>query len=159
MSFRSLIWLLSLLSLAYIPVLAQDVTETSLIYGAQISGEITQQQPRAAYYFDGLRGEVISISLSVNNGDLDPLLTLLNASGQIITSLDDSGSDRNITIDALTIPQTNRYYIIVGRFGMGLGNTTGAFKLDIERIGVSGESGSALRYGDSVINNITNMFI
>src|SRR5690606_13201466 len=33
----------------------------------------------------------------------------------------------------------------------------GSFDLSVERIGVSSASGSALRYGDSVINNITNM--
>lgn len=157
MLFRLVIALTGLIWLLGIPALAQEETDTSLIYGARISGEITQQQPRAAYYFDGLRGEVISISLSVNRGDLDPLLTLLDASGQIIATLDDNGTDRNLTIDALTIPQSSRYYVIVGRFGMGLGNTIGTFELNIERIGVSGESGSALRYGDSVINTIGNM--
>lgn len=157
MSFRLVPGLISLLWLLSFPAQAQDEPDASLIYGARISGEITQQQPRAAYFFDGLRGEVISIRLSISKGDLDPLLTILDASGQIVAALDDNGTERNLTIDALTIPQSNRYYIIVGRFGMGLGNTSGAFELAIERIGVSGESGSALRYGDSVINTIGNM--
>jgi len=146
------------LLLCYASVQAQDdEPSTALIYGGRITGIIGTQQPRAAYFFDGLRGEVVSIGLRATSGDLDPILLLLDASGRVITKRDDSNGERHITINAITIPQSGRYYVVVGRFGMGLGSTNGNFELDIERIGVSGESGSALRYGDSVINNITNM--
>lgn len=140
-------------------VQAQDdgSPETSLIYGAQITGEVTANNPRNIYFFDGLRGEVVSITLQTSRGDLDPIVTLVDSNGRIIMQRDDGGGSRNIVISAFTIPQSLRYYLIVGRFGMALGSTTGSFELKIERIGVSGESGSALRYGDSVINNITNM--
>lgn len=142
-----------------IPVQAQDTPndQTSLNYGAQIIGEISRTQDRNVYYFDGLRGEVVSISVTATKGDLDPILTLIDANGRVIAQRDDGDGSRNVRIPALTIPQSFRYYVIVGRFGMGLGSTTGTFNLKIERIGVSGESGSALRYGDSVINNISHM--
>lgn len=142
-----------------ITVLAQDDSgeQTNLIYGAQITGEITRTQPRSVYYFDGSRGEVVAISLKTTRGDLDPILTLIDSTGHVVMQRDDGGGDRNVSIPAFTIPQSLRYYIIVGRFGMALGTTAGSFELNIERIGVSGQSGSALRYGDSVINNITNM--
>ncbi len=141
------------------PVAAQDTPDdqTGLDYGAQITGEITKNQPRSVYYFDGLRGEVVAISVTATKGDLDPILTMIDANGRVIAQRDDTNGTRNITIQALTIPQSLRYYVIVGRFGMGLGSTNGTFQLNIERIGVSGESGSALRYGDSVINSISNM--
>lgn len=141
------------------PVYAQDTpdAQTSLIYGAQITGEITRTQTRSVYYFDGLRGEVVAIGLTATKGNLDPILTVIDANGRIITQQDDGDGSRNVNILALTIPQSLRYYVIVGRFGMSLGSTTGSYKLSIERIGVSGESGSALRYGDSVINSINAM--
>ncbi|MBI1277362.1 MAG: hypothetical protein GC179_04475 [Anaerolineaceae bacterium] len=156
------IFILILTALYIVPhVQAQNTPqpndETSLDYGAQITGEITKANTRSVYYFDGLRGEVVAISVTTTKGDLDPLLTLIDANGRVIAQRDDSNGSRNINIQALTIPQSLRYYVIVGRFGMSLGSTTGTFKLNIERIGVSGESGSALRYGDSVINNISNM--
>ncbi|MCA0456292.1 MAG: PPC domain-containing protein [Chloroflexi bacterium] len=140
-------------------LLAQDTEDeqTNLIYGAQITGEISRNQPRSVYYFDGSRGEVVAINLRTTRGDLDPILTLIDSTGQVVMQRDDGAGDRNISIPAFTIPQSLRYYIVVGRFGMALGTTTGSFELNIERIGVSGQSGSALRYGDSVINNITNM--
>jgi hypothetical protein len=153
------ILLLSLLLTA--PIFAQDddteTDETGMVYGGRISGEINNRTPRVVYYFDGLRGEVVSVSLTATNGNLDPVLMVMDTTGNIIASRDDSGGSRDITLDALSIPQSSRYYVIVGRFGYGLGSTTGAFDLNVERIGVSSASGSALRYGDSVINNITNM--
>ena len=142
-----------------IPAQAQDTPadQTSLDYGAHITGEISPKQDRSVYYFDGLRGEVVAISVTATKGDLDPILTLIDANGRVIAQRDDGNGTRDVKIPALTIPQSLRYYVIVGRFGMSLGSTTGTFMLNIERIGVSGESGSALRYGDSVINNISNM--
>ncbi len=142
-----------------IPAWAQDTpsNQTSLDYGAQITGEVSRTQDRNVYFFDGLRGEVVAITVVATKGDLDPILTLIDANGRVIAQRDDGNGSRNVSIPALTIPQSLRYYVIVGRFGMNLGSTTGTFKLTIERIGVSGESGSALRYGDSVINNISNM--
>ena len=141
------------------PVQAQDTPseQTSLNYGTQITGQISATQDRNLYYFDGLRGEVVAISVTATKGDLDPILTLIDANGRVVAQRDDANGSRNVSIPALTIPQSLRYYVIVGRFGMSLGSTTGTFQLHIERIGVSGESGSALRYGDSVINNISNM--
>ncbi len=150
--------LLSLLLLA-IPVSAQDDSsdQTGVAYGGQISGQISNQTPRRVYYFDGQRGEVVALSLTATSGNLDLVLTVMDATGNILLNQDDSQGGRDIQVDALSIPQSARYYVIVGRFGYGLGSTTGGFDLTVQRIGVSSASGSALRYGDSVINNITNM--
>lgn len=153
-------WLMALvLGLFPLPGLqAQDTPEVSpLVYGSPVSGQISTRQPRLTFAFDGLRGEVISIHLQTTSGDLDPVLTLTDAAGGLLVSQDDSRGGRDITLEAITIPETNRYSIAVGRFGYRLGSTSGAFELSIERIGVSSASGSALRYGDSVINNITHM--
>lgn len=156
---RWLDFLLLIAALFISPLLAQDEEpdETGVVYGGRISGQINNQTPRAVYYFDGLRGEVVAIKLAATGGDLDPVLMVMDTSGNIIANQDDSRGSRDITIDALSIPQSSRYYVIVGRFGYSLGSTSGGFDLDVERIGVSSASGSALRYGDSVINNISNM--
>jgi hypothetical protein len=141
-------------------ILAQEETpeaETSLQYGARIEGTINNQTPREAYYFEGLRGEFVSISVEVVSGNLDPVLAVLDNSGNLITSLDDAAQSRSPRIDSLRIPRSDRYYVVVGRFGYGVGSTSGNYELSIDRVGISFESGSTLRYGDSVINNITNM--
>src|SRR5215470_4256613 len=91
--------LLLLVGLSTMPVLAQDDSapdETGVSYGGKISGQINNQTPRAVYYFDGLRGEVVSISLQATGGDLDPVLTIMDATGNIIASQDDSQGSSNI---------------------------------------------------------------
>lgn len=139
---------------------AQEETpeaDTGVDYGTRISGTINNQTPRQAYFFEGLRGEFVSITIEVTNGNLDPVLVVLDNSGNLVASLDDTAQSRNPRIDSLRIPRSDRYYVIVGRFGYTLGTTTGSYDLSIDRVGISFESGSTLRYGDSVINNITNM--
>lgn len=140
------------------PLSAQDEPlETGVTYGGRIEGTLDNGTPRTAYYFDGLRGEVISLKLVVTQGDLDPIVSISDANGVLIARYDDSDGNRDVNIDALVVPRSGRYFIIVARFGLSLGNTGGTFELSVERIGVSSNSGSTLRYDDSVINNISNM--
>jgi hypothetical protein len=122
-------------------VFAQEVTPepiegTLISYGQLIQGTLNFETPRIVYAFEGLRGEVINVDVEVLRGDLDPVVTLVD--------------------EAVRIPRSDRYYLVVGRFGYSLGSTAGDFTLRVERIGVSSASGSALRYGDSVSNTITD---
>lgn len=144
------VWLLLAL-----PAAAQETA--SLSYGVPASGTLNNTTFRAAYSFDALRGEVLAIRLVTTGGSLDPVLTLLDGSGGVVFSQDDSGGSRDITLEAFRVPHTGRYTLVVGRFGYSLGSTSGSYELSVERIGVSSASGSALRYGDSVINTISNM--
>jgi hypothetical protein len=157
---RPLIWAFLFLLLA-LPALAQEPTATpdsdGVNYGGLISGQINDQNPRAVFFFDGLRGEVIAISLRATSGDLDPVLKVIDVNGDVVVNRDDSNGSRDVVIGALNLPRSSRYYVIIGRFGYGLGSTSGAFELDIQRIGVSSASGSALRVGDSVINRIDDL--
>jgi hypothetical protein len=153
--------LICLLLLCAAPLRAQDATATpdgsvALPYDAPIAGRLDDTTPRVVYALDGLRGEVVSIRLRATGGSLDPILTVLDSAGVPLAQRDDSLGGRDITLDSVRLPQTQRYFIIVGRFGYALGSTSGAYELLVERIGVSSESGSALRYGDSVINEISS---
>ncbi|MEP7294088.1 MAG: pre-peptidase C-terminal domain-containing protein [Chloroflexota bacterium] len=125
-----------------------------------MSGTLNDATPQAIYAFTGLRGDVISIDLSVISGDLDPMLSLIDSSGSVI-ALSDDGSlsgrgSRDLRLASLHLPHSDQYSLIVARFGYLLGTTSGAFSLTVDRIGVSSASGSALRYGDSVYNTITD---
>ncbi len=148
--------LLALAALIGLPLRAQDGS-SGLAFGAANTGRITNASPRAAYYFEAQRGEVIAISLAVTEGDLDPVLLVLDDAGAVLASLDDSGGSRVPQVASLVIPRTGRYFVVVARFGYALGTTAGAYELRIERVGVSSASGSALRYGDQVINRISDM--
>jgi hypothetical protein len=153
--------MICLLMLA-IPVRAQDLTPTpsgdqNLAYGLGSTGIIDDSTPRRVYSFEGLRGEFISLTLRASSGDLDPVLLVLDSAGTVLAQRDDSAAGRDVTIDSVRIPQTDRYFVVVGRFGYGLGSTRGAYELRLERIGVSFEDGSGLRFGDDVLNQITDM--
>lgn len=136
---------------------AQTDSDANLDYDNVMSGRLDHQRPRDVYYFEGQRGEVLAIDLEVTAGDLDPVLMVINNSGEVLFSQDDKGGDRVPSISRLTLPHSDRYYVIVGRFGYSLGSTTGTYTLNISRVGVSSASGSQLRYGDQIINRINNM--
>jgi hypothetical protein len=149
---------LFLLSLAAVlPAWAQD---TAFGYGVHVNGTVNDASPRTVYQFTGLRGDVIAIDLSVTSGSLDPMLTLMDGQGTVIALSDDAAAagrgSRDLHLDSLHLPRSDQYSLVVGRFGYGLGTTSGGYTLAVDRIGVSSESGSALRYGDSVYNTITD---
>lgn len=155
--------LLAWLALA-VPSAAQEVTPENtggIAFGTQVVGRLNDAAPFAEYVFEGLRGDVVMVTLEVTGGDLDPLLTLVDTRGSLLAMRDDTSSDvpvgaRGIRLESLRLPGTGVYRILVGRFGYGLGSTEGDYRLTLERVGASSESGSALRYGDSLINTITD---
>lgn len=120
-----------------------------LIYDQPAAGALNDDTPRAVYAFEALRGEIVSVALTVVGGDLAPVLAVVDGSGGVLAA-----SDTATAFDSLRIPVSQRYFVVVGRFGGRLGRTSGAFALEVRRVGVSSASGSALRYGDSVINTI-----
>lgn len=154
------LWLLMfMLLLSAKPTAAQNTldlsTATPLQFGEAASARLDNSTPRALFRFEGLRGEFISLSLRPLDGNLDPLMLVMDSNGALLASQDD-GLGRGSVLDTLRIPRNDVYYVVVTRFGGSLGNTLGNFELSLERVGVSSQSGSTLRYQDTVINTITN---
>jgi hypothetical protein len=154
-------WILSLLLLGILaatwPVQAQDEESTGLQYGLTVTGQISNSAPRVAYFFEALRCDILSVQLRATSGNLDPVLTIVDDTGTAILTRDDSEGVTDVFFEPLSIPHSGRYYVVVGRFGYGLGSTSGGFELTIERIGNGSAYGCAMRYGDTVTNTITNM--
>jgi hypothetical protein len=160
----TLVLLLTLILI--LPAYAQEVTPESthaaaLAYGTQVVNELDSTRPFVEYVFEGLRGDVASLSLEVMSGDLDPMLTLIDPLGGLLATRDDTAlggqsGARGIRIEALRLPRSGLYRIIVGRFGYQQGSTEGSYRFTLERVGASSASGSGLRYGDSLINSITD---
>jgi hypothetical protein len=126
----------------------------ALEYGISASGTIDERTPSVIYTFEGLRGDLVGIDLRVTGGDLIPLLTLVDSGGGVVALRTGAGSA--IAIRSLRLPASDRYFLIVGRFGYAVGTTGGSYTLSLERRGASSLSGSALRYGDTVINTISD---
>lgn len=151
---------LTLLTLLLLAVSLQaqdtdDVDDTVLRYNEDVDGRLDNLTPSARYTFEGLRGEFVSLTLTTQDGNLDPMLTVLGARGEVLALLDD-GSGRGAQIGSLRIPQNGTYTVVVSRFGGTLGTTAGGYTLRLERVGISSQSGSALRYDDTIINTISD---
>ncbi len=155
---RLRLWLLVLIICTVLPIAAQEDDLPRLVtYGEVATGQIDNLTPYEVYAFDGLRGDYLSIRARATEGNLDVVLTILDSSGRALANRDDSGGSLDAEIETLLIQSSERYSIVVARFGYGLGSTSGSYELLIERIGNSSASGSALRYGDSISNTITTI--
>lgn len=142
-------------SLVFVITLPVHAQSAALEFGVTVRGRLDDAAPRIVYTFDGLRGDVISLSLQVTGGDLEPMLILMNGVGTVI-DLPDDAPGRDVRFGSLRVPETAEYFVILSRFGDRLGTTAGDYSLSLTRVGVSSEGGSVLRYGDSVYNSVDN---
>ena len=151
--------LLLLLLLLLAPALAQprEINASDYAVGTDgvISGRLDDDSPRDIFTVEGLRGEVIRFELAVTDGDLDPMLSIFDNSGQLALYRDDSAAGLGVQHD-FTMELSGRYFVVVARFGYSLGTTAGDYELRMTRKGVLSEGGSTLRYNDSVIGVISD---
>ncbi len=111
----------------------EDVPRVS--YGTTITGHISDETPDLLYAFWGVEGDVITVSMNRSDGDLDPVVSLLDADQNVLISDDDSGGGQNARIGEYTIRTTGTYYVRASRFHgtTAPANTEGAFVLVLAR--------------------------
>lgn len=127
------------------------------------SGVINNTNYEFRYDFDAQRGDIVNIRLETIAGDLDPLLILVDADGELIAQNDDSevplGSPRDSNLQDIVIPESNTYTVIATRFQQQLGTSTGTFNLtlEIEPAAVTDEGDTVLlSYGDTHEGRLNN---
>lgn len=147
--------LLPLLTLLAVAGAGQAQGEALLTVGASVDGTLDARRSRMVWGFDGLRGQVITLALEVPAGELDAVLLLLDAGGEQLAAADDLDGGLTPRLGPLSLPASGRYTIVVTRPGQALGTTAGGFRLKLAQVGVSSREGSVLRYGDQVINRIS----
>ena len=145
--------LLCIASFPLLPAAAQGGTQ--LEFGQPVEGALDDVTFRVVYAFTAAADEVISLSMTRIEGDLDPYLLLMDTAGTILAASDDGGDGRNALIPLLRVPVEGRFFVIATRFGQEHGSTTGTYRLLLERLGESSPDGAALQYGDSVVGRIT----
>jgi hypothetical protein len=120
-------------------------------YGASVAGSVSDEIPSRYFRFDASRGDVITVTLNTEAGNLDPALTLVDAQ-QIELAQDDDGDDgRNARIAAFTVPRSGIYYLLATRHDGVEGQTSGEFTLELSgRPGVVGGRALEIVYGASV---------
>ncbi len=146
-------WWVLLVGITVVRAQFEPTTATPLRFSETTEGYLDANTPQSVFVLDGRRGEYIRASVLTVEGTLQPTLTIVRSNGEIITSGFD-GLPNGVYFPSLQLPASDRYFFVVARFGGLLGDTQGRFQLEAERLGVSSESGSSLRYDDIVINTI-----
>lgn len=129
----------------------------SLEFGMAVSGELDDTTFRQIYMFTALANEVIALSMTRTEGDLDPYLLLVDGQGAILSLSDDDGSGSDASIASKRIPVDGRFFVVATRYGQEHGSTTGAYSLLLSRVGAGiTETATTVQYGDSVLGQITD---
>ena len=103
----------------------------TLTYGTSVTGEINANNPADLYAFYGRAGEIVSISMTRVDGNLDAFLELLNNAQEVVAGNDDGGNNQNALIANYSLPGTGMYTIRARRFSGSEGNpnTAGGYVL------------------------------
>jgi len=128
--------------------------ENLIVYGQVVTGQINNNAPLQTYSFEARRCDFLSLRARATSGNLDLVLTVLDDTGAAIFTRDDSDGSTDVRFEPLSVPRSGRYSIVIGRFGYGLGTTSGGFELFIERIGNGSANFCAMRYGDAITNSV-----
>lgn len=112
---------------------AEGVLE--IVYGGQITGSITDGNFADRYLFMGAAGDRVTIQMQRTEGNLDPLLTLLDASDKQLFADDDGFAEgsQDAQIQAFELPADGLYFIEASRFQRSAGTTTGIYTLRLLR--------------------------
>lgn len=104
----------------FMQIAAQD----SLIPNFTVMGEITADSTQS-WRFSGLRDEVYSFIVEAE-GDLDPVITIRNENGTEIIANDDYNypQSRDALLEAITLPATGNYELMVSGYGGSEGDYT-----------------------------------
>ena len=84
--------------------------------GSIVQGRIDDENARVVYSMEASRGMVVRFALVSTDGDLDPVLTVFTANGDVLFRRDDTAGSRNVDT-AITFEENGPVYIVVGRFG------------------------------------------
>ncbi len=104
-----------------------------VVFGAEATGIISNAQYAVAYRFDGQAGDQVEITVDATAGDLDPAVYLLDSMGNVLSSDDDGGDGINSRL-AVALPFGGTYGVIVTRFDVGAGYTTGEYRMRLNKL-------------------------
>ncbi len=101
-----------------------------LVYGQTVDGQIASDQPSAFYEFSAQAGDVVTITMIVTEGDLDPFLVLNDANRNPLATDDSSGGGVNARL-TFVIPLAGKYIIQATHSGGLAPEAGGTFSLNL----------------------------
>lgn len=131
-----------------------------LRYGDELAGTVNDEHPLHYYTFGAKRGDIVTLEMTRTGGNIDPIITLLNASGEALIEDDDSGPSNNALIQSYIIPASGMYFLLATRFDREAGATAGDYVVRLT--GTTGEapvvaSGTlTILYGATVAGRISD---
>lgn len=137
-----------------------SATDTTLEYGAVVTGTITNNDYEVQYTFEGNAGDAVTIDATASPFDtLDTTLVLLGPDGEMVAVNDDRdlfGGDYNALLAGIILPQDGTYTIVVGRYQGASGTSTGEFTLILDLADESASGQVAIAYGETLVGTINN---
>ena len=115
------------------PVMASPAQQDNLIplvYGQTVDGTIDTSQPSVFYEFQATAGDVVTVTMIVTGGDVDPFLVLNNADRVPLTTDDNSGGGVNARL-TFVIPTDGAYIIQATQAGGIPPEGGGTFSLNL----------------------------
>lgn len=119
------------------PLLVDAVcTAQTLGYGDEFAAAINDARYGYPLCFDGAAGDVITVTMTAVDGDLDPYLLLLPADFtpddlDIIALNDDVNVADSSARISVTLPDDGTYMIVATRAGLADGTTAGVFTVEL----------------------------
>lgn len=141
------------------PVNTPPVAEGSIAFDTPVTGSITEESFAQNYSFEGTEGDAVTIELTATSGNLDTVVQLLDASGNVVAQNDDIDlSSINSRIEGFTLPSTGTYTIVASRYDGANGISTGEYTLLLTRsTGTTPPvAENTIAYDSSVTGTITN---
>ena len=87
-----------------------------IAYGQTVTGSLDEDTPFASYLFDAQAGDLITIDMRRVEGKLDPLIWLMDNTGNRIALDDDSGDGSNALLSDFRITSAGMYVIQAHRY-------------------------------------------
>lgn len=95
-----------------------------------VEGSLNDDVYVEEWTLNGFRGEPISLVARAIGGDLNPIIRLLDSSGNVLAENDDSRlNDLSARIENFVLPADDIYTVHVGRVGLEQGLTSGNYEL------------------------------
>ncbi len=99
--------------------------------GTAATGEITNAQWQNVWTFNSDKGGQIDVNVTRTDGTLSPVLAILDANGQQLTTSYASDTHDSSQISGYRLPGPGKYQIVVGREDDQGGGTTGKYSLTV----------------------------
>jgi hypothetical protein len=121
--------------------MAQLEIEGTLAYG-QVAAATLKPGTRHHWLFESKQGDIVTISMTAVDEDMDTYLELFAPNGGQMTSDDDSGGDSNAAILEFALPLTGAYRVVARGYS---DDDAGAYELALELVQLEIEG--TLTYG------------